>query len=58
MESTQDKVLITGISGYLGSYVCYTFLKDGRFKVRGTVRDAKNETKVAPLREAFGDEFA
>jgi len=32
-------------------------LKDGGFRVVGTVRDAKSEVKVAPLREAFGELF-
>lgn len=31
-------VVVTGITGYLGIYVCLDFLKDGGFKVRGTVR--------------------
>jgi nucleoside-diphosphate-sugar epimerase len=57
VESSRQKVVITGISGFLGSYVCDTFLRDGRFNVRGTVRDAKNERKVGPLRKAFGDLF-
>jgi nucleoside-diphosphate-sugar epimerase len=35
-------VVITGISGYLGSQVCLTFLKHGGYRVRGTVRDTKN----------------
>jgi len=33
------------------------FLKNGSFKVRGTVRSTTNEAKIAPLREAFGDLF-
>lgn len=58
VESTQKKkVLITGISGYLGSFVCDTFLKNGTFKVRGTVRDTKNAKKIDPLRKAFGENF-
>ena len=57
MENSKEKVVITGVTGYLGSYVCHTFIEDGRFKVRGTVRDTKNEAKVAPLKQAFGDKF-
>lgn len=41
----------------MGSYVCDTFLKDGSYQVRGTVRDTKNEKKIAPLRKAFGELF-
>ena len=50
VESSKPQVVITGVSGYLGSYVCDTFLRDGTFQVRGTVRDTKNEAKVAPLK--------
>jgi len=46
------------VSGYIGSWVCNLFLQDGGFKVVGTVRDKNNETKIAPLRNAFKDKFA
>lgn len=55
MES--NTVLITGISGYLGSHVCNLFLQDGSFKVRGSVRDKTNEKKLQPLRDAFKEKF-
>lgn len=32
-------------------------MQDGGFRVRGTVRDKTNESKIAPLREAFGELF-
>ena len=35
-------VTLTGISGYLGSVTCLEFLKDGGYKVRGTVRNKDN----------------
>lgn len=57
VESTKQTVVITGVSGYLGSHVALLFLKDGSYNVRGTVRDAKNPTKIEPLRKAFGDLF-
>jgi dihydroflavonol-4-reductase len=57
MESTKPKVVITGVSGYLGSHVCLSFLRDGGYQVRGTVRDPNNESKVGPLRKAFGEEL-
>ena len=50
-------VTITGITGYVGSHVCKTFLEDGGYRVRGTVRDLKNEAKMAPIKEAFGENF-
>jgi len=29
VEATKPRVLITGITGYLGAMVCHTFLKSG-----------------------------
>jgi len=58
VDSTQKpNVLITGVSGYLGSHVALVFLKDGSYRVKGTVRDTKNQKKIDPLRKAFGDLF-
>ena len=56
MEAKQ-KVLITGVSGYIGSQVCLSFLKDGTYSVRGSVRDPSNFEKLAPLRKAAGEEL-
>lgn len=50
-------VLITGVSGYLGSHVAHVFLKDGCYSVRGTVRDLSNAKKIEPLMKAFGHYF-
>ena len=50
-------VVITGVSGYIGSMCCKYFVEDGRFTVRGTVRDAGNAAKLAPLRTALGSRF-
>ena len=57
VDSTLPTVLITGVSGYLGSHVAHVFLKDGGYKVIGTVRDTKNAKKIEPLRKAFGELF-
>ena len=58
VEPTQKPiVLITGVSGYLGSHVALVFLKDGSYHVRGTVRDTKNPKKIDPIKKAFGDLF-
>jgi len=57
MESSKKKVVITGISGFLGSQVCKLFLESGNYQVRGTVRDKNNEKKIAPLKKAFGEHF-
>jgi nucleoside-diphosphate-sugar epimerase len=58
VDAGKPVVTITGISGFIGSYVCLDFLKTGEFRVRGTVRDKNNEAKIEPLRKAFGDYFA
>ena len=51
MESADKPiVVITGISGFVGSWCCLKFLQNGSFKVRGTVRSKTNEKKIAPLR--------
>jgi len=50
-------VTLTGITGYIGAETCLQFLRDGSFRVRGTVRDRNNEAKVAPIRESFGHLF-
>ena len=51
------KVLITGISGYIGSQVCKAFLEHGGFQVRGTVRDKSNISKMDPLQKEFGTQL-
>lgn len=57
VEGQKPIVTITGISGFIGSLVCLDFLKTGDYHVRGTVRDSKNEAKLAPLKKAFGEYF-
>eukprot|EP00281_Chroomonas_sp_CCMP1168_P030977 CAMPEP_0206255188 /NCGR_PEP_ID=MMETSP0047_2-20121206/24109_1 /ASSEMBLY_ACC=CAM_ASM_000192 /TAXON_ID=195065 /ORGANISM="Chroomonas mesostigmatica_cf, Strain CCMP1168" /LENGTH=322 /DNA_ID=CAMNT_0053681561 /DNA_START=44 /DNA_END=1012 /DNA_ORIENTATION=- len=57
MAASLPLVVITGVTGYLGSTTCLTFLKDGAYRVRGTVR-SKSEEKVAPLKKGFGEHFA
>ncbi|CDW84889.1 nad-dependent epimerase dehydratase [Stylonychia lemnae] len=55
MESSKPKVLITGITGFLGSQVCKYFLEDGNYSVRGTVRNKNDERKMKPIQHAFGE---
>ncbi len=57
MTTSKPKVLITGVSGYVGSYVCKTFLEHGGFQVRGTVRNKANQSKIEPLRVGYGAEL-
>src|SRR5437764_71393 len=50
-----DRVLLTGISGFLGGHVALALLNGG-FLVRGSVRDFKKSDKVrATLRKAGAD---
>ena len=57
VEGQKPITTITGVSGFIGAQVCLDFLKSGDYHVRGTVRDSKNEAKIAPLRKAFGQYF-
>jgi thioester reductase-like protein len=50
-------VLITGITGYLGSQVTHDILhKYPQFRVRGSVRSIANKEKMAKLEKCFGKE--
>ena len=53
MITPEDTVLVTGASGYIASWVVFELLKTG-CKVRGTVRDPKNEAKVKHLKDLPG----
>lgn len=57
MERAKQKVCITGVTGYLGSWVLKKFVESGQFEVRGTVRDPGNEEKVKPIKEFLKDDF-
>ena len=50
-------VVITGVSGNVGSHVTLMLLQDGGYRVRGTVRNPNDESKVAPIRQGFGEEL-
>jgi nucleoside-diphosphate-sugar epimerase len=55
--ASKPLVLITGVSGFIGSRVCLDFLQLGTYRVRGTVRDASNAEKLAPLKAALKEHF-
>jgi len=57
MESEQPTVVVTGVTGFLGSWLTYELLKDGRFKVRATMRNKEDSLKVDLLRQGFGKLF-
>lgn len=48
--SNAPLVLVTGVSGYIGSWVAYAALSLG-YRVRGTVRSLSNESKISHLRD-------
>jgi len=47
-DPLSETVLITGITGFLGSQIANNLLNRG-FKVKGTVRSLKNEEKLSPI---------
>lgn len=57
MDKEKPVLLITGINGYIGSWVTLKALESGEYQVRGTIRDKNNEKKLQPLRDALGDKF-
>ena len=58
MDSPKPRVLITGVSGFLGSWCLKKFVECDQFQIKGTVRDPTNEKKMKPLEEALGDRFS
>lgn len=56
-EDKRPLVTITGVSGYVGSQTCLAFLKDGTYRVRGTIRGRDSKTKIRQLKETFGEEY-
>ena len=58
MPSNKKKVLVTGASGYIALHCIYQLLENG-FKVRGSLRDLKKESKIreALTNKLEGDNF-
>ena len=48
MESDKIKVLVTGVTGFLGSRIANSLLEQN-YLVRGTVRSLKNKDKLYPI---------
>lgn len=58
VEIKKPLVVITGVSGYLGSQVLSEFLigeGKGKYRIRATVRDKNNQAKLKPLKDYFGE---
>jgi len=52
----RDLVLVTGITGYIGTHVAELLIREGKYKVRATVRSLGNKKRLEPLRQALGEE--
>jgi uncharacterized protein YbjT (DUF2867 family) len=50
-------VLITGITGYVGSHVTMEVLKTGKYRVRGSIRNKDDPKKIEFLKEIFQEDF-
>jgi dihydroflavonol-4-reductase len=53
--SDKPSLLITGVSGFIGLWVAKEAIESKKYKVFGSVRDAKNEKGTKKIREALGD---
>mmetsp|Transcript_19477 Transcript_19477/g.18599 ORF Transcript_19477/g.18599 Transcript_19477/m.18599 type:complete len:133 (+) Transcript_19477:1-399(+) len=59
MESGKKKILITGITGYVGAHVGQVILEEtkGEYDIRATVRSLKNTKKTDALKESYGEDL-
>lgn len=60
-SSNKPVVVITGVTGFLGSQVLNEFLNGegaGQYKIRATVRDKTNLAKLKPLQDFFGEKLS
>ena len=57
MVDTRETVLITGVTGYIGSHLGLQMLQGyaDRFRVRASVRSLANKAKLDPLLKAYGE---
>jgi len=57
VDGAKPLVTITGVTGFLGSMTAKYYLEDGGYRIRGTVRDVNNATKINPLKSTLGEEL-
>lgn len=57
-KKKKERILITGSTGYIGSWILKQVLDDhgDRFKIRCSTRSLANPKKLEPLKEALGEE--
>jgi nucleoside-diphosphate-sugar epimerase len=57
MDKKLPLLLITGINGFLGSWVTKKALDSKKYRIRGTIRDHTDKDKIELLKDAFGEQF-
>ena len=57
MELESKKVLVTGVTGYVGAWVGYKLIEEGKYQVTGTVRNKDDQNTIDVLREGYKDKF-
>lgn len=54
-NSSPERILVSGATGYIACHVVKQLLESGKYIVRGTVRNLNNEKKVKPLQNLCPD---
>lgn len=54
-SSSKPLLVITGVTGFLGSHILKECIKENKWRIRATVRDLKNKDNIEVLRLAVGD---
>ena len=57
MVDTRETVLITGVTGYIGSHLGLQMLQGyaDQFRIRASVRSLTNRAKIDPILKAYGE---
>ena len=50
-------VIITDVTGFLGSHVCYAFLIDGGYQVKGIVDSSEKEEVLEAIKKSYQGKF-
>ena len=50
-----ESVLVTGAAGFIATHIISALNAERKYKIRGTVRDVNDSSKVASLRALFPD---
>jgi dihydroflavonol-4-reductase len=52
-----DKVVVTGVTGFLGSWLTYMLIENGSYSVRATMRNSKDQSKLDKIKGGFKEKF-